>query len=326
MSGKAAKLTPDQIKVRQKLQNVANVLMPQDAPAPILASGPRQALYDWMIELSARDDLKAADVKPRRTALLYGPPGTGKTTFAWHFAARLGLPLVCVETQSLVGSRLGETPRAFASLFDRFEDCEAPFVAFFDEIDSIGSSRSDKSSCDREMSAALNVMLRRVERFEGILLGATNRHGAIDSALWRRFDLQVSIDLPEHEERFAILARYLRPFLLWDDDLDQIAALTNGASPSLLRQLMEGVKRALVLWPRYGRSIDKAAPILRSVVASVAMPPDFDKPALWEDPESIDILADIGWPPEREETVGSPASANEAQDEHAAAARKARAA
>src|SRR4051812_40076411 len=84
------------------ITNFATVLRPEDAEPPILSKAIRLSVRQWMLELSAEEELRAVGLKPRRTAMLSGPPGCGKTTMAHHFAARLGLPLVLVNMASIV--------------------------------------------------------------------------------------------------------------------------------------------------------------------------------------------------------------------------------
>ena len=297
MTRKIVTMTPKQIEVREELSRFADVLMPGDAESPVLAPGPRAALFDWMVEINAADALAEVGVKPRRTALLYGPPGTGKTTFAWHFAARLGLPLACVRSESLIESWLGSTGRNIGSLFDAMARTEGDVVIFFDEFDALGGVRMKDQGASVERANSLTVLLRRIEKYKGIVLAATNRQDALDPAMWRRFDMQIEIALPDHDARFAILKRYAAPFVFADDDLDLLAQLSAGASPALLRALMEGVKRALVIWPRTRRRTDSAVPIFRAVLASVSMPPDFKAPLLWSDPAAAESLAGMTWPP-----------------------------
>ncbi|MFN3349087.1 AAA family ATPase [Pseudorhodoplanes sp.] len=198
--------------------------MPQEAEEPILAPGPRAALFEWMTEIHLAGELAAAGLKPRRTALLYGPPGCGKTTWAHHFAARLGLPLACVRSESLIHSYLGSTGQNIGQLFDAMSKTEGRVVIFFDEVDALGARRMNDQGASVERANSLNVLLRRIERFDGIALAATNRHDFLDSALWRRFDMQISVDLPTEDERFAIIKRYAAPFEpppLWQEGIAQ---------------------------------------------------------------------------------------------------------
>src|SRR3954454_16886469 len=77
---------------------------PGDAEEPILVPAVRSAVHEWLVEISAAEELRAAKLKPRSTAMLFGPPGTGKTTLAHHLAARLGVPLVLLGNENLVTS------------------------------------------------------------------------------------------------------------------------------------------------------------------------------------------------------------------------------
>lgn len=284
----------------RELEKFAHILMPRDAEEPILAAGPRAALFEWLTEIRCKDELAAAGIKPRRTVLLYGPPGCGKTTFAHHFAARLGLPLACIRSESLIESFLGKTGQNIGKLFDLMKDAEDSAVFFFDEIDALGGRRMNDQGASVERANSLNVLLRRIETFDGIALGATNRQDFLDSALWRRFDMQVSIDLPGPDERFAILRRYIAPFDPRDEDIDLLVDLTAGASPALLRALMEGVKRAIIIGPKCGRPINSAIAAFASAIAAAAPPPEYDPaPPLWGDTGAIEELAAWQWPMKR---------------------------
>jgi len=282
--------------IKRALSKFADVLMPQEAEEPILAPNVRAAVFEWLTEVRAADDLKAVGIKPRRTALLYGPPGCGKTTLAHHFAARLGLPLACVRSESLVSAYLGSTGQNIGQLFDAMAETEGKVVVFFDEVDALGGRRMNDQGASVERANSLNVLLRRIERFDGIAIAATNRQDFLDSALWRRFDMQISVDLPTADERFAIIKRYAAPFDPPDDDVDLLVDLTVGASPALLRALMEGVKRTLIVGPKTGRGIDDPASVFAAVVASVAPAPEYEPPPLWQETPFPKEIALLTWP------------------------------
>ncbi|MBW6400001.1 ATP-binding protein [Roseomonas sp. HJA6] len=260
-------------------------------------------MFEWLTELRAADELRAAKLVPRSTCLLHGPPGCGKTTLAHHLAARLGIPMVLIGAESVHGSAyFGESERGVRQIFDALEAAETPCVVFMDEMESWGGNRNMNrgGGADNARTSTLGVVLRKIEEFRGILLGATNRPEDIDPALWRRFGLQMSVDLPTDEERFAILARYLRPWALPDDALDVFVDVTEGASPALLRGVAEGLKRALILGPRMGRPAEELAAILRRIIVAVRPPPEILPPALWGATDAaIGELASIAWPPVR---------------------------
>jgi len=135
-------------------------------------------------------------------------------------------------------------------------------------------------------------------------LAATNRQDFLDPALWRRFDMQISIDLPSADERFAIIKRYAAPFDPPDEDVDILVGLTSGASPALLRALMEGVKRTLIVGPKTGREVNDAAVVFATVVADVAPAPEYEPPPLWADGLNalVAALSDFTWPMPKGET------------------------
>lgn len=286
----------DVLALRAHFGRMGEVLAIDDADEPILAPSVRTALFEWLSEIRSREALKAAGLKPRNTALFYGPPGCGKTTMAHHLAARLGLPMLLVGPENIISAGWGEAEAALKQLFDKLKTAPFPCVVFIDEAEGIGGSRDKNTggSADNARTSLMGVLLRKLEAYEGFLVAATNRAEDIDQALWRRFHLQVSIALPGADERFAILRRYGLPFEFTDEGIDLLTDLTAGASPALLRGLMEGLKRTLIMGPKIGLEIADAPRVFRRVVSSVAPPPEIEPPPLWV---SQAKTADMAWPP-----------------------------
>jgi SpoVK/Ycf46/Vps4 family AAA+-type ATPase len=287
-------------KLQRLIGSLGEVRRPEDAEEPILTPNVRGALFSWLAEIRAKDELKAVGLRPRGTALLFGPPGCGKTTLAHHLAARLGLPLVCMGPENIISSGWGAAEQNLAKMFQTLRNF-GEAVLFIDELEAIGGSR-DKNTyggADNARTSLLGVLLRKIEQYEGYALGATNRPKDIDKALWRRFHLQIPIEIPGFDERFAICKRYLLPFEFTDDDLDLLAGLTVGASPALLRGVMEGVKRQLVLAARLRLDVTNPVEVFERVVTTVAPPPEIERPPLWG--VANQSLSALSWPPVRGE-------------------------
>lgn len=266
--------------IGEDISNYARLVLPSEAIAPILSPAVKDALKAWMEELFAESELKPFGLRPRRRAAFYGPPGTGKTTLAHHLSARLGLPMAIVQSDQLVDCWLGSSGRNVAALFKAAKDRD--LVLFFDEFDSLGAKRTSGSQgADSERNATLNILLKEVEAFEGILIAATNREDELDPAIWRRFELQIEIALPGPGEVREILRRYIAPLELPEPALKGWADLLQFASPALIRQLCEAIKREAVLGPKLKRdmSLDR---VLARVTAAVAPHPDLQQPLFWQ--------------------------------------------
>jgi MoxR-like ATPase len=279
----------------QSLAEFGEMLYPDQAQEPILAKPVRDALTEWLTEIWASEDLKEVGLKPRQKALFVGPPGTGKTTLAHHLAARLKLPMVVVRSDRLIESWVGATDQNIGALFDLASNSEK-VVLFIDEFDSLGMGRRKASQgADDARNSMVNTLLQRIESFDGFMIAATNRGEELDQAIWRRFDLQIALALPGPRERELILARYLAPFYLPAESLTEFAVAFAEASPALMRQFCEGLKRQFVVGPKVGWDMDMKATIGR-LLAAVEPHPDLPRPRLWNRRGDDVALRDIPWP------------------------------
>ncbi|MGP8000040.1 MAG: ATP-dependent zinc metalloprotease FtsH [Streptosporangiaceae bacterium] len=183
---------------------------------------------------------------PPRGVLMVGPPGTGKTLLARAVAGEAGVPFISVTGSSFVELFVGVGAARVRDLFGEARK-RAPCIIFIDEIDAIGQRRAGAGAVvsNDEREQTLNQLLAEMDGFDTsqgiVVLAATNRPEVLDPALLRpgRFDRQITIPLPNLNERAAILAVHCRGKQLAPDvDLDAVARGTPGFSGADLANLV----------------------------------------------------------------------------------------
>lgn len=278
------------------LDEFGDVFKPEEAEEPILATPERRAVGDWLEEIWAEKDLAAVGVKPRKRAIFSGPPGVGKTTMAHHLAARLKLDLVAVRPERLIDKYVGSTGRNIGALFDAAKDARDSAILLLDEFDAYAvQRRTATQGAEDERNAFVNTLLQRIEQHDGFTIAATNYPDRIDTAIWRRFDLQIELNLPGAAEIRRILARYLAPYGMGAEALAAFAGAFETATPALIRAFCEQLKRTLIVGPRAGWDMGRDATIDR-IVASVQPHPDMGKPELWSKGAATPALRAVPWP------------------------------
>ncbi len=177
--------------------------------------------------------------------LLMGAPGTGKTLLGRAVAGEAGVPFFSISGSEFVEMFVGVGASRVRDLFNMAKHA-APAIIFVDEIDAVGRVRgTGVGGGNDEREQTLNQILVEMDGFEQtekvIVMAATNRPDVLDPALLRpgRFDRRVTIDLPDREDREAILKIHARKKPLAEDvNLRTVAERTPGFSGADLYSLM----------------------------------------------------------------------------------------
>lgn len=172
-------------------------------------------------------------VEPPKGILLYGPPGTGKTLIAKAVAHQAKATFIRMSGSELVHKYIGEGAQLVRELFTLARE-RAPSIVFIDEIDAIGSTRTnDGTSGSAEVQRTLMQLLAEMDGFDNRgdvrIMAATNRVDMLDAALLRpgRFDRIIGIPLPDTDGRREIFRIHTKKLMLSHDvDHEELLALS----------------------------------------------------------------------------------------------------
>ncbi|KAL7067365.1 ATPase, AAA family protein [Cryptosporidium serpentis] len=213
-------------------------------------------------------------VSPVKGILLYGPPGTGKTLIARciaeevqliqeelkkdtnlnipvevHFIVLNGSSLVDDNDEFILNSlhKIGENSKR--------QDKDIYSILFIDEIDMVCANRENfEQLYSNKNKKILSYLLTLLDGFNQdnkiILIASTNKPNDIDPALRRagRIDREISVEVPNSEERFEILKVILEniPNTITDVQLKTIVDVTQAFVGADLNTLIkESINRAL---------------------------------------------------------------------------------
>ncbi|GBE56631.1 ATP-dependent zinc metalloprotease FtsH [archaeon BMS3Bbin16] len=168
-----------------------------------------------MIELPLKHPelFEKLGIEPPKGVLLHGPPGTGKTLIAKAVANETNAYFISLNGPEIMSKFYGESEENLRKMFQDAEE-NAPSIIFIDEIDAIAPKREEVTGeVERRVVAQLLALMDGLKgRGKLIVIGATNRPNALDSALRRpgRFDREIVIGVPNKKGRNEILQVHTR--------------------------------------------------------------------------------------------------------------------
>ncbi len=171
----------------------------------------KEELKEIVDFLKFPDKYKEIWAKVPKWVLLVWPPGTWKTMLARAVAWESEVPFLSISWSEFVEMFVWVWASRVRDLFEQAKKM-SPSIIFIDEIDAIWKKRWPWLwGWHDEREQTLNQILTEMDWFETdtkiIVIAATNRADVLDKALLRpgRFDRKITINLPNLEDREAIL-------------------------------------------------------------------------------------------------------------------------
>ncbi len=208
-----------------------------------------------MVELPLRHPelFQRLGIEPPKGVLLHGPPGCGKTLLARAVANESEANFYSINGPEIMSKFYGESEARLREIFQQAQQ-NAPSIIFVDELDAIAPKREEVTGeVERRVVAQMLALMDGLSgRGNVIVIGATNRPGALDPALRRpgRFDREIEISVPDKQGRHEVLQIHTRGMPLAPDvDLNKLSAMTHGYTGADLSAL--GRETAMKALRRY---------------------------------------------------------------------------
>jgi len=196
-----------------------------------------------MVELPLRhpEIFQRLGIEPPKGVLLHGFPGCGKTLLARAVANESEANFFSINGPEIMSKFYGESEARLREIFQQAQQ-NAPSIIFIDELDAIAPKREEVTGeVERRVVAQLLALMDGLSgRGHVIVIGATNRPGALDPALRRpgRFDREVEIGVPDKQGRNEILQIHTRGMPVTQDfDLKKLSDMTHGYTGADLASL-----------------------------------------------------------------------------------------
>ncbi|MCW4010180.1 MAG: CDC48 family AAA ATPase [Candidatus Bathyarchaeota archaeon] len=168
-----------------------------------------------MVELPLRHPelFQRLGIEPPKGVLLHGPPGCGKTLLARAVANESEANFYSINGPEIMSKFYGESEARLREIFQQAQQ-NSPSIIFIDELDAIAPKREEVTGeVERRVVAQLLALMDGLSgRGNVIVIGATNRPGALDQALRRpgRFDREIEIGVPDKKGRYEVLQIHTR--------------------------------------------------------------------------------------------------------------------
>lgn len=255
---------------------LADVIYPDsNKTSVILSRSNAEKLDSFILSYQNADKLNSLGIGVSNTLLLYGPPGCGKTKCAYLIAKKLNLPLVIARLDSLISSYLGTTAKNIRTLFEFSQ--KMPCVLFLDEFDAIAKARDDSNELG-ELKRVVNSLLQNVDAMssDSLLLAATNHEQLLDSAVWRRFDYKLEIELPDTNAIIEMIDLFTNGSLEFSvKEKRELATAFNGLSGANIEEIIKKAFRNAIV---HEKVFDKLSIYEEIFVFKNILPQNYNNP------------------------------------------------
>lgn len=197
-------------------------------------------------------NISRLEPEPRTILNFYGEPGTGKTLAAKSIASGLNKPMLQADYAQLVSCFHGQTAKHLQEIFLAATEHNA--VLFFDEADTLVSKRLNMNENRLSIATAINqernAFMQELDRFNGIVIMATNFFKNFDEAMLRRVAQHVHFKRPNKSMRITLFKNHIPNMgRVRDVDWDRLGKLSLGLSGGDIFQVVVNAINAVSLDP-----------------------------------------------------------------------------
>ncbi len=198
------------------------------------------------------------------TVNFFGLPGTGKSITAEAIAEKLGMSIIRANYGEIESSLVGGTSDNLANIFKLAEDTKS--LLFFDEADAVLSRRISNLSqaADHGVNSAKSTLLTLLDKFNGIVIFATNLFDNYDDAFVRRIIFNIEFSPPDYEMRIQLWKFHLAKSVPRDVSYETLASITEGLCGGDIKNIT--IKLGLRLLTEKISSIDQ--PVVEQLVSN----------------------------------------------------------
>ncbi len=194
---------------------------------PVLSTSIQNTLAEALVPIThkKRWEKWEMDRQGRRGTklLLVGPPGCGKTTVAYWLAKKVSNSIITLTMADIGSSEPGSSERHVKDVFQYAVKKEA--TIFFEECDSMLWSREHAGSDSMWMIGVINQLLIQIERYNRLIILATNFSHILDPALRRRLSYIVEIPKPDLSTRVNLWIQKIPEYYPFQPTERQVAEL-----------------------------------------------------------------------------------------------------
>ena len=147
------------------------------------------------------------------------------------------------KRQGLVSSYLGQTSTNLRKVFDSVRNQRV--ILFLDEFDAIAKKRDDSNELG-ELKRVVTTLLQNFDNMPTniLLIAATNHEHLLDPAIWRRFNLTITLDLPNESQRFSLLQKWMNEYSINKAlDYDTLSKITEGLNGAQIKELTKSAAK-----------------------------------------------------------------------------------
>jgi len=158
----------------------------------------------------------------------FGPPGTGKSITAEAIAHTLQTNIAKVNYGEVESEFPGKTSKNLTALFKQADETKS--LLFFDEADALLSKRIANLSqaADHGVNTAKSTLLTLLDKFNGVIVFATNLFDNYDEAFLRRIIFNVEFPVPDKAMRTKLWEFHLSPKIPRSLGYERAAEISDG--------------------------------------------------------------------------------------------------